>query len=227
MAQPRSHRGAVAIAAVFLSRLERDFLPPFNEGTVQLNVVLPPGTSLSASNSINRTVEQSLQGIEDVQRFVRRTGRAELDEHAEGVHMSEYLIELDPKSPRTRDEQLQSIRHSMEQIPGIVTATEQPIAHLISHMLSGVKAQVGIKLYGDDLDLLRQKAELIKGEMATVAGVTDLMVEPQVIIPQLRVEIDRERFEAVWTPCKGCERLRANCHEWQSGVRGLGRDANV
>ncbi|MFO0921384.1 MAG: efflux RND transporter permease subunit [Pirellulales bacterium] len=187
--------GLVAIAAVFLSRLERDFLPPFNEGTVQLNVVLPPGTSLSASNSINRTVEQSLQGIEDVQRFVRRTGRAELDEHAEGVHMSEYLIELDPKSPRTRDEQLQSIRHSMEQIPGIVTATEQPIAHLISHMLSGVKAQVGIKLYGDDLDLLRQKAELIKGEMATVAGVTDLMVEPQVIIPQLRVEIDRERLK--------------------------------
>lgn len=187
--------GLVAIAAVYLSRLERDFLPPFNEGTVQLNVVLPPGTSLSASNSINRTVEQSLQAIGDVQRFVRRTGRAELDEHAEGVHMSEYLIELDPQSPRTRDEQLQSIRHAMEQIPGIVTATEQPIAHLISHMLSGVKAQVGIKLYGDDLDLLRQKAELIKVEMAAVSGVTDLMVEPQVIIPQLRVEIDRERLK--------------------------------
>ncbi len=126
----------VAIAAIFLSRLERDFLPPFNEGTIQLNVVLPPGTSLSASNEISRTVENSLKEIDDVQRFVRRTGRAELDEHAEGVNMSEFLIELDPKSPRSREQQLDEIRVAMENIPGIVTAVEQPIAHLISHMLS-------------------------------------------------------------------------------------------
>ncbi|MDP1560257.1 MAG: efflux RND transporter permease subunit [Pirellulaceae bacterium] len=181
----------VAIAGLFLSRLERDFLPPFNEGTIQLNVVLPPGTSLAASNDISRTVEQSLKEIDDVQRFVRRTGRAELDEHAEGVNMSEFLIELDPASPRSREEQLNEIRSAMEHIPGIVTAVEQPIAHLISHMLSGVKAQVGIKIYGDDLDLLRQKAEAVKAEMQTVAGVTDLLIEPQVIIPQLRIEMDR------------------------------------
>ena len=85
----------VAVAAFFLLQLERDFLPPFNEGTVQLNVVLPPGTSLAASSEICRTVERSLMAIEDVQRFVRRTGRAELDEHAEGVNTSEFLIELD------------------------------------------------------------------------------------------------------------------------------------
>ncbi|XZE35784.1 efflux RND transporter permease subunit [Pirellulaceae bacterium SH501] len=181
----------VAIAAIFLSRLERDFLPPFNEGTIQLNVVLPPGTSLTASNEICRTVETSLKEIDDVQRFVRRTGRAELDEHAEGVNMSEFLIELDPKSPRSREEQLEEIRKAMENIPGIVTAVEQPIAHLISHMLSGVKAQVGIKVYGDDLDLLRQKAEAIKAKMQSVAGVTDLLIEPQVIIPQLRIELNR------------------------------------
>ncbi len=181
----------VALAAVFLSRLERDFLPPFNEGTIQLNVVLPPGTSLSASNEICETVEKSLMAIADVQRFVRRTGRAELDEHAEGVNMSEFLIELDPRSARTREQQLEAIRRAMEDIPGIVTAVEQPIAHLISHMLSGVKAQVGIKVYGDDLDLLRQKAEAIKAEMQKVPGVTDLMIEPQVIIPQLRIELDR------------------------------------
>ena len=181
----------VAIAAIFLSRLERDFLPPFNEGTIQLNVVLPPGTSLSASNEISRTVENSLKEIDDVQRFVRRTGRAELDEHAEGVNMSEFLIELDPESSRSREQQLDEIRVAMENIPGIVTAVEQPIAHLISHMLSGVKAQVGIKVYGDDLDLLRQKAEAIKSKMQGVAGVTDLLIEPQVIIPQLRIELNR------------------------------------
>ena len=181
----------VVIAGMFLSRLERDFLPPFNEGTIQLNVVLPPGTSLSASNEICRTVESSLKENDDVLRFVRRTGRAELDEHAEGVNMSEFLIELDPESPRSREQQLDEIRKAMENIPGIVTAVEQPIAHLISHMLSGVKAQVGIKVYGDDLDLLRQKAEAIKTKMQGVAGVTDLIIEPQVIIPQLRIELDR------------------------------------
>ena len=183
--------GLVIIAGLFLSRLERDFLPPFNEGTIQLNVVLPPGTSLSASSAINETVEKSLMAIEDVQKFVRRTGRAELDEHAEGVNMSEYLLELDPNSPRSREQQLEEIRSAMQNIPGIVTAVEQPIAHLISHMLSGVKAQVGIKIYGDDLDLLRQKADEIKSRMQGVAGITDLMVEPQVTIPQLRIELDR------------------------------------
>ena len=196
LAMPYFNLGAtlllVAIAAIFLSRLERDFLPPFNEGTIQLNVVLPPGTSLSASNEISRTVESSLMAIDDVKSFVRRTGRAELDEHAEGVNMSELLIELDPASPRSREQQLEEIRTAMENIPGIVTAVEQPIAHLISHMLSGVKAQVGIKIYGDDLDLLRQKAEAVKAKMQSVPGVTDLLIEPQVIIPQLRIELNRE-----------------------------------
>ncbi|WP_442508176.1 efflux RND transporter permease subunit [Novipirellula sp. SH528] len=184
----------VANAAIFISRLEKDFLPPFNEGTIQLNVVLPPGTSLAASNEIARSVEESLKQIDDVQRFARRTGRAELDEHAEGVNMSEMIIELDPNSPRSREEQLAEIREAMEEFPHVVTAVEQPIAHLISHMLSGVKAQVGIKIYGDDLDVLRQKAEQIKAEIELVPGVTDALVEPQVIIPQLRIELDRDRL---------------------------------
>ena len=184
----------VAIAGLFLSRLDRDFLPPFNEGTIQLNVVLPSGTSLSASNAICESVERSLMAIDDVQRFSRRTGRAELDEHAEGVNMSEFLIELDPASPRSREMQLEEIRTAMRDIPGIVTAVEQPIAHLISHMLSGVKAQVGIKIYGDDLDLLRQKAEEVQAIIRNVPGVTDLMIEPQVIIPQLRIELNRSQL---------------------------------
>ncbi len=184
----------VGIAAVAVSRLDKDFLPPFNEGTIQLNVVLPPGTSLDASNKIARTVEDSLKEIDDVQRFARRTGRAELDEHAEGVHMSEFILELDPGSPRSRDDQLTEIRESMQHITGIVTTVEQPIAHLISHMLSGVKAQVGIKIYGDDLDVLRQRADLVKMAMERVPGVTDVLVEPQVTIPQLRIELDRDRL---------------------------------
>ncbi|MCA9373498.1 efflux RND transporter permease subunit, partial [Candidatus Woesebacteria bacterium] len=86
------------------------------------------------------------------------------------------------------------IRESMAHIPGIVTAVEQPIAHLISHMLSGVKAQIGIKIYGDDLDVLRKQAEAMRVEMELVPGVKDLMIEPQVIIPQLRIELDRDKL---------------------------------
>ncbi|MGE0375125.1 MAG: efflux RND transporter permease subunit, partial [Planctomycetaceae bacterium] len=185
---------AAAIAGLFVINLERDFLPPFNEGSVQLNVLLPPGTSLATSNEINRTVEARLLEIEDIIRFVRRTGRAELDEHAEPVSNSEYILELNPDSPRTREQQLDEVREAMADIPGIVTAVEQPIAHLISHMLSGVKAQIGIKLYGDDLNVLRSKADQMEAVIREVPGVTDLLVEPQVIVPQLRIELDRDQL---------------------------------
>ena len=184
----------VAMAGLFLVNLERDFLPPFNEGTMQLNVVLPPGTSLDTSNDISVRVEDRLKEIEDITSFIRRTGRAELDEHAEGVNMSEFIIELDPESPRTREQQLEEIREAMADIPGNVTAVEQPLAHLISHMLSGVKAQIGIKIYGDDLDVLRRKAQEMQAAMQSVPGVKDLLVEPQVIIPQLRIELDRDKL---------------------------------
>ncbi len=184
----------VAVAGLFLFSLERDFLPSFNEGTVQLNVILKPGTSLKKSTEINRIVESRLMDNPDVIGFVRRTGRAEQDEHAEGVNNSEILIDIDPASPRSRTEIISDIRDSMAEVPGIEAFTEQPIAHLIAHMLSGVKAQVAIKLYGDDLDTLRRNAERIKAEIEDVEGVTDLIVEKQVIIPQYRIELDRDKL---------------------------------
>ena len=184
----------VALAGLFVMNLDRKPLPPFNEGVMQLNVVLPPGTSLATSNAINQKVEQRLTEIEDIVQFVRRTGRAELDEHAEGVNMSEFIIDLNPDSPHTREEQLDEIREAMADIPGIVTAVEQPIAHLISHMISGVKAPIGIKLYGNDLDVLRSKAQEMLVAVNQVPGVVDALVEPQVVIPQLRIQLDRDKL---------------------------------
>ena len=184
----------VLASGFVLTNLERDFLPPFNEGAVQLNVVLPPGTSLATSNDIGEMVERRLMKIEDIDGFVRKTGRAELDEHAEGVNVSEFILDVDPEAERGREAVLDEIREAMADIPGIVASVEQPLAHLISHMISGVKAQVGIKLYGDDLDVLRAKAEEMKRRIAQVPGVTDLQVEPQVLIPQLRIEVDRDRL---------------------------------
>jgi HME family heavy-metal exporter len=185
---------AVAISALFVVNLERDFLPPFNEGSIQLNVLMPPGTSLAASSAIAETVDRRLLSVPDVVRVGRRTGRAELDEHAEGVNTSELIIDLDPGSHRSREDQINDIREAVADIPGVVTSVEQPISHLISHMLSGVKAQIGIKIYGDDLDLLRRKAQEMEAAIEGVPGVRDLILEPQVLIPQLRIELQREKL---------------------------------
>jgi HME family heavy-metal exporter len=184
----------VGLAMTALLTLERDFLPPFNEGTAQLNVVLPPGTSLETSQEIARQVDERLKQMEFIEAFGRRTGRAELDEHVMPVNVSEIIISFDPSAQIDREAALDTIREEMAEIPGIVTSVEQPLAHLISHMLSGVKAQIGIKLYGDDLDVLRRKADEMKAAIAGVPGVTDLMVEPQQLIPQIRIELNRDQL---------------------------------
>ena len=197
----------VAVAGWAVTRMDRDFLPPFNEGAIQLNVLLPPGNSLATTIAINKTVEQALVGNRDVLNFVRRTGRAELDEHAEPVSASEYIIDLDPRSSRTREQQLDQIRTDLNEIPGIFFAVEQPISHLISHMLSGVKAQIGIKLYGDDLELLRRKANEVKNAIQQVRGVRDLIVEQQTLIPQIKIEYDRDQLLAVGLNVESLNRL--------------------
>lgn len=186
---------AVSIAAWGAYSLESDFLPPFNEGAVQVNVLLPPGTSLAKSNDVSGQVEQRLQEIDDIVAFVRKTGRAELDEHAEGVNITEIIATINPHTERSRDEVIEEINEAMAEIPGIVVAVEQPIAHLISHMLSGVKAQVAIKLYGDDLDILRREAQKMQSAIAGVDGIRNLQVEQQVVIPQLRIEADGNKLE--------------------------------
>ena len=185
---------AVAASMVVVTGLGRDFLPPFNEGVVQVNVLLPPGTSLDASNRIVGMVDERIGRVRGVANFSRRTGRAELDEHAEGVNVSEIIVSFDPKAGRSREGVLEELREELTQVPGVVIAVEQPLAHLISHMLSGVKAQVGIKLYGDDLGELRRTAERMKAAIADVPGVKDLMVEQQTEIPQLQIRLRRDKL---------------------------------
>lgn len=185
---------AVVISLITVTQLGRDFLPPFNEGSVQVNVLLPPGTSLATSNRIAGMVDERIGKIEGVVAFGRRTGRAELDEHAEGVNVSEIIISFDPNSGRSREEILAEIREELTQVPGVVISAEQPLAHLISHMLSGIKAQVGIKLYGDDLNILRRTADEMKAAIEGVPGVKDLMVEQQTEIPQLQIKLDRDQL---------------------------------
>ncbi len=184
----------VLASAWTLTRLGRDFLPPFNEGSVQVNVLLPPGTSLAASDRIAAMVDARIKAFPGVVAFGRRTGRAELDEHAEGVNVSEIILSLDPQDDRPRAEVLKQLREDLALVPGAVITAEQPLQHLISHMLSGVKAQVGIKVYGDNLTVLRATGEKIKAAIKDVPGVQDLVVEQQMDVPQLQIRPDRARM---------------------------------
>lgn len=184
-----------AIVVVFgfaLVQLESDFLPPFNEGTVQINVILKPGTSLDVSKSVVQDVEKQLKKVEAIKSLTFKTGRAELDEHAVTVNMTEVIAELRPEINQPREETLDEIREvlSDQNIPGVVIGVEQPLAHLMSSMLSGVQAQIAIKLFGDDLTTLRSTAEAMKSKISGIPGVKDLQVEQQVEIPQLRIELD-------------------------------------
>jgi CzcA family heavy metal efflux pump len=180
----------VVVAAATVPFLGRAFLPAFNEGTVTVNVMLPPGSSLSESNRIGTIAEKLLLEVPEVVSTGRRTGRAELDEHAEGVHYTEIDVDL-KSSERGREEILGDLRTKLSRIPGIVTNIGQPISHRLDHLLSGVRAEIAIKIFGDDLDTLRSLAEEARGRMAKVAGVADLQVEKQVLIPQLQIRLDR------------------------------------
>jgi CzcA family heavy metal efflux pump len=183
---------AVFFSVVIVTQLGRDFLPPFNEGSVQVNALLPPGTSLEMSNAVAAQIDEQIGQIEDVEAYGRRTGRAELDEHAEGVNVSEIIISFKPESKRSREEILAELRERLSHVAGVTISAEQPLSHLISHMLSGVKAQVGIKLYGDDLNVLRKTAKEMEAAMKDVRGVKDLMVEQQVDVDQLQIRLNTD-----------------------------------
>ena len=196
--------GSMVGSGLLSANLGSDFLPPFDEGAAQVNVVLPPGASLEASNRacamVDAALAKHLQTDADphgiVRSFVRRTGRAELDEHAEGVNHTEYILGLNPESGLSRQAVLAKLRAELEEIPGIEYEVEQPLAHMMSHMLSGVNAQIAIKLFGDDLDVLRKKAQEIKQAIAEIPGLAPPVVEPQQLIPQLRIELNREQLAA-------------------------------
>jgi CzcA family heavy metal efflux pump len=184
------------VAMMVFPLMGREFLPPFNEGALNVNITLPPGTSLRESNRIGRTVEEVLHRTPEVVSTTRRTGRAELDEHAAGVNMSEIEVVTRPIG-RRHTAVMEEVRQNLAQIPGVVSEVGQPISHRIDHLLSGTRAQIAIKLFGPDLVTLRNKAEEIRKAMETVPGIVDLMVEPQTGVPQVQINLDRRAAGAL------------------------------
>jgi len=179
---------AVAVAAASVPFFPRSFLPPFNEGTLTINVLLNPGTSLSESNRVGALAEALIVGVPEVTQVGRRTGRAELDEHAEGVHYTEIDVDL-KDSGRERAAVIQDIRSRLAALPAAVSIG-QPISHRLDHLLSGVRAQIALKIYGDDLGTLRGLAEGLRQRLAAIPGIADLQVEKQVLVPQVKIHID-------------------------------------
>ncbi|KKO46031.1 multidrug transporter AcrB [Arsukibacterium ikkense] len=180
------------LIAVTVVALPRAFLPAFNEGSLVLGVLFQPGTSLAQANQMGQLAESLLMTVPEVHQVGRRTGRAELDEHAEGVHSSELDVDL-RASARSRDEVLADIRQTLSVLPAQV-AIGQPISHRLDHLLSGVRAQLAVKVFGDDLDNLRMSAELLRQQLLQVPGLVDVTVEQQVLIPQLTVRLEQAKL---------------------------------
>ena len=185
--------GAVAalLAIAAVPFFPTTFLPPFNEGVALVGIRLNPGTTLTESVRIGAIAENALKQVPEAQHVGRRSGRAELDEHAEGVHVSELDIKL-KRSERSVEQVYADIRQRLASLPAAI-GLGQPISHRIDHMLSGVRSQIAIKIYGDDLDTLRTQAEALRVKMSTLAGVVDLEVEKQVLTPQIKVQVDYDR----------------------------------
>ena len=151
----------------------RSFLPEFNEGALTVSAVTIPGTSLADSNALGNALERLLLSVPEVTSTARRTGRAELDEHVQGVESAEIDVRLAMKD-RPREAVLEELRQKVSLLPGTNVTIGQPISHRIDHMLSGTRANIAVKIFGDDLPTLRQLGQQVQAEMAQVAGVVDL-----------------------------------------------------
>ncbi|MBC7420630.1 MAG: efflux RND transporter permease subunit [Bdellovibrio sp.] len=180
------------IAASLTPFMGRDFLPKFNEGTAMIAIVAKPGISLTESNEIGKLAEAIMLATPEVKSVSRRTGRAELDEHAAGVNVSEIDVDF-KEGGRAREEVLNQIRSQLkEKIPNVGVNVGQPISHLIDHMLSGVSAAVAIKIFGPDLTMLTEKSLELQAAIKDVEGLVDLRIEQQGLIPQVKIQVLRE-----------------------------------
>jgi CzcA family heavy metal efflux pump len=181
----------LVVAGAAITQMGTAFLPEFHEGSLTIQANTLPGTSLAKSDEIGRRVEQILLAEPEVIATARRTGRAELDEHVQGVEAAEIDVGL-RETKRSRGELLASLRRGFSTLPGTNVTIGQPISHRIDHMLSGTRANIAIKVFGDDLSTLRRLGEHVRDAVSKVPGVVDLSLEQQMDIPFVRFVLNRQ-----------------------------------
>lgn len=181
----------LAVAVFALTQLGRSFLPEFNEGSLVISAVSLPGISLEESNKIGSHVERELLKVPEIQITTRRTGRAELDEHAQGVNAAEIDAPFILKD-RSRTEFMADVRTHLANVSGVNITIGQPIGHRIDHMLSGTRANIAIKIFGTDLAKLFSLSNEIKAAITPIGGLVDLSVEQQIDIPQVQIKAKRD-----------------------------------
>jgi len=181
----------VASIAIFFT-LGRSFLPGFNEGSFTINVSAMPGISLEQSDSIGMAAERLILSVPEVRNVARKTGRAELDEHALGVNTSEMEVPYVLDKGRSKQEVTRELREKLAHLPGVNVEIGQPISHRIDAMLSGSQAQIAVKVFGDDLEKLYEVGKMIGAEMREVDGIVDINIEQQISRPQIDITPRRE-----------------------------------
>nr|WP_315143841.1 efflux RND transporter permease subunit [uncultured Flavobacterium sp.] len=183
--------GLFLVALLVMSQLGRSFLPEFNEGSLVISAVSLPGISLEESNKIGTQVEKALLSVPEIKITTRRTGRAELDEHAQGVNAAEIDAPFTLEE-RSREEFMADVREKLAGVTGANITIGQPIGHRIDHMLSGTRANIAIKIFGNDLNKLFTLSNEVKAKIQNVEGLVDLSVELQVEIPQIQIKAKRD-----------------------------------
>ncbi|MEM0941518.1 MAG: efflux RND transporter permease subunit [Bacteroidota bacterium] len=186
---------AFTITLILFPGLGRSFLPEFNEGSLVISAVGLPGMSLEESNKTGRLIEQLLLELPEVDVVTRRTGRAELDEHAQGVNAAEIDVPF-TLSGKTKEMFFEQVRTKLSIVPGVNITLGQPIAHRIDHMLSGTRANIAIKVFGDDLQQLFQLGKRIETSVSDIEGIADVAMDQQIEVPQIRITPDRQMLAA-------------------------------
>ncbi|MEX0812818.1 MAG: efflux RND transporter permease subunit [Chitinophagales bacterium] len=178
-----------------LTQLGRSFLPEFNEGSLVISAVGPPGMSLEESNKVGKLIEQQLLEMPEVEVVTRRTGRAELDEHAQGVNAAEIDVPFTLED-KSKEAFFEEVRKKLSIVPGVNITLGQPIAHRIDHMLSGTRANIAIKIFGPDLQRLYEVGKKIETDIKPIQGLADVAVAQQIEVPQIRIKPKREMLSA-------------------------------
>jgi CzcA family heavy metal efflux pump len=187
--------GLLLLSVVVFASMGRSFLPEFNEGSLTLSVICKPGTSLEESNRLGNLVETELLSIPEISSTARRTGRGELDEHSQTTNSAEIDVNF-TLGDRHHDDFMAEVRSKLAGVPGIAVTVGQPLGHRIDHMLSGTRANIAIKVFGNDLSTLFTLGNQIKGAITEINGLVDVNVEQQVDIPQLQIRANREMLAA-------------------------------